>query len=377
MDLRQGIIDTAKALGMDPVDLATIMSYETAGTLNPSKRGPRTKWGQHRGLIQFGEPQAKKYGIDWKDPVGSQLGENGAVARYYREHGWKPGMGMLDAYSIVNAGGPGRYGARDAKSGGAPGTVADKVNKQMAGHRKKAMRLLGSYNSIGQPPEPARNPQRADNNTKFDPVSLVGDLMNNVNVKVNGQGFYADPPASGDWRIRWPSDMKQPDIKIPPNPNPDMQPPHIQPIPERNPLRVGAGGQSFSNGQGMARQNQSSGALFRSAQTIGMAPPTTPDPSGPPANIAVPQSNATHQQPQGQQPQQQSGEFAYGGGLSAPTPVMGKGAFNVDSINAGKSYNQWASGGKPNGMLKSFAAGMPSLSGNIPKAKPPMFWKLW
>lgn len=143
MDLKTGIIETANALGMDPVDLATIISYETAGTFDPTKGGPTTQWGQHRGLIQFGEPQAKQYGVDWDDPMGSQLGANGAVFNYFSQNGWKPGMGMMDAYSIVNAGAPGRYNASDANNGGAPGTVADKVTGQMEGHRVKATDLLG------------------------------------------------------------------------------------------------------------------------------------------------------------------------------------------------------------------------------------------
>jgi len=143
MDIAQGIVETASALGMDPVDLATIISYETAGTFDPTKRGPTTQWGQHRGLIQFGEPQAREYGVNWDDPIGSQLGPDGAVARYFRQNGWKPGMGRLDAYSIVNAGGPGRYNASDANNGGAPGNVADKVNNQMAAHQAKALALLG------------------------------------------------------------------------------------------------------------------------------------------------------------------------------------------------------------------------------------------
>lgn len=142
-DLRSGIAATAAALGMDPIDLATIMSYETGGTMNPTQAGPTTQWGQHRGLIQFGEPQAREYGVDWNDPVGSQLGPQGAVVRYFQGNGWKPGMGLMDAYSIVNAGGPGRYNASDANNGGAPGTVADKVNNQMAGHRAKAAALFG------------------------------------------------------------------------------------------------------------------------------------------------------------------------------------------------------------------------------------------
>lgn len=157
MDIRTGIIETANALGMNPVDLATIISYETAGTFDPTKRGPTTQWGQHRGLIQFGEPQARQYGVDWNDPLRSQLGADGAIVNYYRQNGWQPGMGMLDAYSIVNAGAPGRYNASDANNGGAPGTVADKVRDQMGAHRAKAIALLGgdfqgqSANALAQP----------------------------------------------------------------------------------------------------------------------------------------------------------------------------------------------------------------------------------
>jgi hypothetical protein len=149
--LRGGIESTAQALGMDPVDLATIISYETAGTFDPLKAGPTTQWGQHRGLIQFGEPQAKQYGVNWDDPVNSQLGPDGAVARYFRENGWQPGMSFLDAYSIVNAGAPGRYNASDAHNGGMPGTVRDKVENQMADHRAIAQAAFTGAPAMAPP----------------------------------------------------------------------------------------------------------------------------------------------------------------------------------------------------------------------------------
>lgn len=145
-DMRALIIETADELGMSPNVLATIISYETGGTFDPTKRGPTTQWGQHKGLIQFGEPQAKAYGADFSSPeaaLRSQLGRDGAIVKYFRASGWKPGMSELDAYSVVNAGGPGRGDRTDANNGGAPGTVADKVNNQFAGHREKAAALLG------------------------------------------------------------------------------------------------------------------------------------------------------------------------------------------------------------------------------------------
>jgi hypothetical protein len=156
--IRAGILETAGALGMDPVDLATAISYETGGTFNPTQKGPTTQYGQHKGLIQFGQPQAKQHGVDWNDPIGSQLGQNGAVASYFRGAGYKPGMGMMDVYSAINAGRVGRYNASDANNGGAPGTVADKVNNQMAGHRKKAMALLGAVGDGEVPPVVSQAP---------------------------------------------------------------------------------------------------------------------------------------------------------------------------------------------------------------------------
>ena len=170
--LASGIVSTANALGMDPVDLATIISYETAGTFDPTKAGPTTQWGQHRGLIQWGEPQARQYGVDWSDPVGSQLGPDGAIVRYFQNAGWQPGMGMLDAYSAVNAGRVGRYNASDANNGGAPGTVRDKVEQQMGGHRAKAEALLSGYGSGYTPASEGRDDQGARANA-LDPAALA------------------------------------------------------------------------------------------------------------------------------------------------------------------------------------------------------------
>jgi hypothetical protein len=151
-EIKDGIVQTASALGISPVDLATTISYETGGTFDPTKAGPTTKWGQHRGLIQFGEPQAKQHGVDWSNPVASQLGANGAVASYLKTAGVQPGMGLLDIYSAINAGAPGLYNRSDAAAGGAPGTVRDKVEQQMAGHRAKAQRLFADLPAPGASP---------------------------------------------------------------------------------------------------------------------------------------------------------------------------------------------------------------------------------
>jgi hypothetical protein len=184
-ELRDLMIQTASALGIAPIDLATAISYETGGTFDPTKRGPTTQWGQHRGFIQFGEPQARRYGVDWNNPVQSQLGPDGAVAKYLRATGVKPGMGLIDVYSAINAGGVGRYGASDANNGGAPGTVRDKVEKQMSGHRAKAASLLdGTW--AQHPPQAPGTPA---------PAMGPGVTIDGPPAPAMGRGMV--PPASG------------------------------------------------------------------------------------------------------------------------------------------------------------------------------------
>lgn len=192
-----GIAKTAEALGISPIDLATAISYETGGTFNPTQAGPRTQWGQHRGLIQFGEPQAKKYGVDWNDPINSQLGANGAIAKYLIDAGVKPGMGLLDIYSAINAGGVGRYNASDANNGGAPGTVADKVNFQMADHRKAAEKLFGRTQVAQADTGTMSDASQASSSTYASLpwkakalLSTYADLDGQIKAVTNGQAAY-------------------------------------------------------------------------------------------------------------------------------------------------------------------------------------------
>lgn len=194
--LTSGILEAAAALGADPVDLATIISYETSGTFDARKKGPETRHGQHKGLLQFGEPQAKQHGVDFttnETAMTSQLGASGAIVDYFLSNGYKKGMGLLDMYSIVNTGGPGNYNYTDAASGGMPGTVRDKVNTQMDGHKTKAINLLGNET---KPLIPVGNPlfhngfgsalldAKSTNNTSNSTVS-VSDEANDEDDSAN------------------------------------------------------------------------------------------------------------------------------------------------------------------------------------------------
>jgi hypothetical protein len=127
---------TAQELGVNPLDLATAISYETGGTFDPWQKGPTTRWGQHRGLIQWGEPQRQRYGVTEDAPAGQQMQ---AVGEYLRDRGVRPGMALPEIYSAINAGTVGRLGAVDKGT-----TVAQKLaSPQMARHRQVGAQFLG------------------------------------------------------------------------------------------------------------------------------------------------------------------------------------------------------------------------------------------
>lgn len=152
--LAEAIKNTAAEIGIDPLVFATVISYETGGTFDEWKAGPTTQYGQHFGLIQWGGPQRERYGVYKGMPVEAQVA---AAGKYLVDAGVRPGMGLLDVYSAINAGSVGRYSASDANNGGAPGTVRDKVESQMEGHKAKAAELLG-----GTYQPPMRNPYEDD-----------------------------------------------------------------------------------------------------------------------------------------------------------------------------------------------------------------------
>jgi hypothetical protein len=141
---------SAARLGMDPLDYANVISYETLGKFSPSIRGGAGN--RHIGLIQFGENEQRQFGAHQGQSFQEQLP---AVEKYLRSRGFKPGMNIYDLYSTINAGSPGRYGASDR-----PGsTVASHVSQMLGGHRQIAAKWLGeAYTQPGGAPAtlPAR-----------------------------------------------------------------------------------------------------------------------------------------------------------------------------------------------------------------------------
>jgi hypothetical protein len=168
--LAAAIVKEAQRIGADPTDFATVISFETGGSFDPWQKGPVTKWKQHIGLIQMGEPQREQFGYYEGMPIEDAVRSS---ADYLVANGFKPGMSGMDLYSTINAGAPGKYGASDEAAGGTWGTVADKWNHQMADHRKNAEGLLaGTY--IPEFNSPYSGEAGQEGSVAVDPLAHLG-----------------------------------------------------------------------------------------------------------------------------------------------------------------------------------------------------------
>jgi hypothetical protein len=192
MDIAQGIFSTANALGINPIDLATAISYETSGTFNPLELGPETQFGQHRGLIQFGEPQANQYGVSFEtrpQAISTQLGPGAGIYQYLKAVGIQPGMGLKQIYSAINTGGLNNFNMTDQRAGGMPGTVAEKV-ASMGDHRKNAQKFM-ELAMQNQPlnASPLLGPQNTNMPGNDQTSGMAGNPLFKMLGKTVGGGF--------------------------------------------------------------------------------------------------------------------------------------------------------------------------------------------
>lgn len=131
----------AEMLGVDAEDYATALAYETAGSFDPWQKGPVTKWGRHRGTMQYGEPQAKEFGVHEKQSFEDQV--TNSNVRYLKQRGVKPGADLLTIYKAINGGNVTvSENAKDIN-----GTIRSHVEKMNRDWRAKARKFLGVVNN--------------------------------------------------------------------------------------------------------------------------------------------------------------------------------------------------------------------------------------
>lgn len=138
-DDTNALVEISNDLGINPIDLATIIGFETGGTYNPDQ--PGGEGGRYYGLIQFGPSEQRQYGIV---PGMSFRNQLTAVAQFLRDRFGGVGMetqgaSLEDLYTTVLTGNPqGNRNARDSN-----GTSAISGVRDMGAHREAAMKRYG------------------------------------------------------------------------------------------------------------------------------------------------------------------------------------------------------------------------------------------
>ncbi|MGE3466734.1 MAG: hypothetical protein AB7J13_07355, partial [Pyrinomonadaceae bacterium] len=103
----RALVNAAATLGVSPLDLAMIISFETRGTFSPSIRGGAGR--NYLGLIQFGKQEQEQYGASAGQSFEQQI--TTSVVKYFQDRFGKAGRttegaSLLDLYTTVLAGKP-------------------------------------------------------------------------------------------------------------------------------------------------------------------------------------------------------------------------------------------------------------------------------
>lgn len=94
------LVKAAQRLGLDPIEFASLMSWESGGTLNPNVFGGDGN--AYKGIIQFSPDNQRTYGTSGQQSIAQQIP---AVERYLKDRGFQPGKhDIRHAYSAVLAG---------------------------------------------------------------------------------------------------------------------------------------------------------------------------------------------------------------------------------------------------------------------------------
>ncbi len=174
----QKIKQVAANINADPIDLATLISFETAGTFSPSIRGPVVKGrGRAVGLIQFMPGTSRELGTTSEALAQmSQVEQMDYVERYLVKRGFKGG-GLKQLYSTVFAGHP---NARGSISDGYH-TLDSAVERMNREHRGRAIALL-SGKSLEKTPDQINKSHIYKWDVKFQKNPQLGDIIAGYSV---------------------------------------------------------------------------------------------------------------------------------------------------------------------------------------------------
>lgn len=130
--------EAASELGVDPLDLATIIGFESAGSYSPDRMGGDND--EYMGLIQFSPDNQRVYGITQGMTFEEQL--LGPVVQYFKDRFKRAGMStqgatLLQLYTTVLAGNP----AANINLKDSNGTSSRSGVKEMQKKHREAARI--------------------------------------------------------------------------------------------------------------------------------------------------------------------------------------------------------------------------------------------
>lgn len=133
----QAIVQAAQKLGVSPLDLATIISFETAGTFSPSISNGKG----YSGLIQFGKKERDDFQVTKGQSFEQQILTS--VVNYFKVRFGQAGRStegasLLDLYTTVIAGNP--AASRTARDSN--GISAISGVRKMGPHRANALKTF-------------------------------------------------------------------------------------------------------------------------------------------------------------------------------------------------------------------------------------------
>jgi murein DD-endopeptidase MepM/ murein hydrolase activator NlpD len=187
----QKIKQVARNINADPVDLATLISFETAGTFSPSIRGPVVKGrGRAVGLIQFMPDSARTLGTTAEALAQmSPVEQMDYVERYFIKWGFRGG-GLKQLYATVFAGDP---NAKGSISDGYH-TLDSAVERMTTEHRGRAIALL-SGKSLEKTPDQINKAHIYKWAPQFQKNPQLGDVI--AGYKVSSPRGWRIHPISG------------------------------------------------------------------------------------------------------------------------------------------------------------------------------------
>jgi hypothetical protein len=123
-------VDVANEFGLNPTELAAVMSFESG--LDPNRQNASG----HLGLIQFGKAEQAQYGIT-KGSTPEQWTK--AISQFFKDRGLQKGASIEDVYSTILTGSPGNYDRADSNGT----TVRNAVPRIIKDHTAAADAWLG------------------------------------------------------------------------------------------------------------------------------------------------------------------------------------------------------------------------------------------